>query len=187
MAKTKKELEARIQELERICGEAYQVIGILASDCGRFEGGDVIKILDNASKAKMIHKDVLPFESKGTYSLETYAEFYTPGTIVSNAHAIRVENRSILSDTSLWPESAFACQCYSKEKFITKSGQMFHSVRYDTSPRFYRGVLINIDALPNTEENQILIDNIRTNNYTRVVKTIHGRYLPIGDRDVVIL
>jgi len=54
----------RIAELERICAEAYQVVGILADECGRFGDDHVIKALDNLSQAKILHDDVLPFPSK---------------------------------------------------------------------------------------------------------------------------
>jgi hypothetical protein len=55
---------ARINELEMICAEAYQVVGTLLDDCGRFGDEDGDKILDNLSQHRMIHQDVLPFASK---------------------------------------------------------------------------------------------------------------------------
>ena len=54
----------RIEELERICAEAYQVVGILADECGRFDDDHVIKIMDNLSQQELIHDDVLPFSCK---------------------------------------------------------------------------------------------------------------------------
>jgi len=52
----------RIEELETLCGELYQVIGTLANAHGDlFDHPAVIKALDNASGAKFIHEDVLPF------------------------------------------------------------------------------------------------------------------------------
>jgi len=53
----------RIQELERICAEAYQVIGILADEAGRFNDPAVTKVLDNLSEQALVHDDVLPFPS----------------------------------------------------------------------------------------------------------------------------
>lgn len=53
--------QERIAELEAICAEAYQVIGVLADEAGVFNTLPVIKILDNLSASQMIHKDVLPF------------------------------------------------------------------------------------------------------------------------------
>lgn len=58
-------LKKRVEELEMICAEGYQVIGILADECGRFVDSDVNKAMDNLSQQKMIHDDVLPFKSKG--------------------------------------------------------------------------------------------------------------------------
>lgn len=53
--------QERIAELEALCAEAYQVIGVLADEAGVFNTLPVIKILDNLSASQMIHKDVLPF------------------------------------------------------------------------------------------------------------------------------
>jgi len=58
------EIDARchIVELEEICAEAYQVVGILADKAGVFETSVAVsKVLDNLSETKMIHKDILPF------------------------------------------------------------------------------------------------------------------------------
>lgn len=57
-------LRKRIGELETLLGEAYQVVGTLASDCGRFEDPQVEKVLDNLSEMRMVHEDALMLESK---------------------------------------------------------------------------------------------------------------------------
>ncbi|MBL5841166.1 hypothetical protein I4U30_23155 [Enterobacter asburiae] len=55
-------LLTRVEELEGICGEAYQVVGALADKAGVFEtSAGVGKMLDNLSQARMVHTDVLPF------------------------------------------------------------------------------------------------------------------------------
>ena len=54
----------RIHELEQITAESYQVIGVLATECGRFDDPAVIKALDNTSLQELCHDDVLPFPSK---------------------------------------------------------------------------------------------------------------------------
>jgi hypothetical protein len=51
----------RVRELERICGELYQVIGKLADHAGVFDHPDVVRALDNASEAKLRHRDLLPW------------------------------------------------------------------------------------------------------------------------------
>lgn len=50
--------------LKRICAEAYQVVGVLADEAGRFNDDDVTKVMDNLSEQRLVHEDVLPFESK---------------------------------------------------------------------------------------------------------------------------
>lgn len=52
-----------IDDLKTICAEAYQVVGALASECGRFDDPKVIKALDNLSQQELVHSDVLPFPS----------------------------------------------------------------------------------------------------------------------------
>jgi hypothetical protein len=59
-----RKLLRRIAELKRVCAESYQVVGSLASDCGRFGDADIDKVLDNLSQMRPVHEDVLPFDSK---------------------------------------------------------------------------------------------------------------------------
>lgn len=56
MSRTRREAE-----LERICAELYQVIGSLASYADMFSHADVQRALDNASRAKLVHKDLIPW------------------------------------------------------------------------------------------------------------------------------
>lgn len=53
--------ENRLNELEQLCGEAYQVVGTLANAAECFYDPGVMKVLDNLGYAKRLHKDVLPF------------------------------------------------------------------------------------------------------------------------------
>ena len=57
-------LERRVDELEQVCAETYQVVGVLADEAGRFDDDDVIKVLDNLSEQRLVHEDVIPFRSK---------------------------------------------------------------------------------------------------------------------------
>ena len=57
-------------EAAEVCGEAYQVVGVLLSDTGQFDTPHGEKVLDNLSAAKRIHKDVLPWSQVG--ELTTY-------------------------------------------------------------------------------------------------------------------
>lgn len=54
----------RIEELEVLCAETYQVVGVLASEADRLDTCDAtLKVLDNLSAMKRVHTDVLPFKS----------------------------------------------------------------------------------------------------------------------------
>jgi hypothetical protein len=52
---------SRIEELECVCAELYQVIGTLADYAGVFDHPDVQRALDQASKARLIYDDLLPW------------------------------------------------------------------------------------------------------------------------------
>jgi hypothetical protein len=53
--------ERRVAELERVCAESYQVVGVLLSDTDQFDTDHGEKILDNLSEARIVHEDVLPW------------------------------------------------------------------------------------------------------------------------------
>ncbi|ENQ1546043.1 hypothetical protein ACEOHC_003854 [Salmonella enterica] len=61
---TMHDMRLRIDELETLCAEAYQVVGSLACMADVFETEGVEKILDNLSEARLVHDDVLPFSVK---------------------------------------------------------------------------------------------------------------------------
>ena len=61
-------------ELLDLIGEAYQVVGILADECGRFDDLHVTKMMDNLAAGQMVHADVLPFPSKQHNPTECHGE-----------------------------------------------------------------------------------------------------------------
>lgn len=63
LASTPAPAQQEPSEAEMVCAEAYQVVGCLLSDLGLFETEAARKILDNLSEARMVHQDVLPWES----------------------------------------------------------------------------------------------------------------------------
>ena len=57
------ELRARVEELEIICSESYQVVGNLSCEHKVFCHKKTTKALDNLSQQKRVHHDVLPYQS----------------------------------------------------------------------------------------------------------------------------
>lgn len=57
------ELEARIEELETLCGEAYQAIGYLC-EAQVVPNENILRLMDNLGAAQMVHKNVLPIGVK---------------------------------------------------------------------------------------------------------------------------
>lgn len=55
--------QGRIEELETICGEAYQMVGALAVKADVFETSTAVEqMLDNLSEARLVHTEILPFD-----------------------------------------------------------------------------------------------------------------------------
>lgn len=52
-------------QAEQVCGQAYQVVGVLLDELGLFNSEPGQKILDNLSQARLVHDDVLPFVLDG--------------------------------------------------------------------------------------------------------------------------
>jgi len=73
-------LKARLETLETICAQSYQVVGSLASDLDVFEQLPVEKALDNLSEMALTHEDVLPFPSYATGDR-------APGNLIENVMA----------------------------------------------------------------------------------------------------
>jgi len=57
------EMEADVDEVRKVCAEAYQVVGSLLVDLGQFNTDRATKILDNLSEQRLVHDDVLPWPS----------------------------------------------------------------------------------------------------------------------------
>ena len=87
----------RIAELERICGELYQVIGSLAGHAGCFDDPEVQRALDNAAKAKLVHRNLLPWPRRALSRTIPNAETNWPVapsyTIEGLCEGITPENR----------------------------------------------------------------------------------------------
>lgn len=58
------DVAAELEEVKTVCAEAYQVVGALLADAGRFDSPDGQKILDNLAEQRLRHTDVLPWASK---------------------------------------------------------------------------------------------------------------------------
>jgi len=79
--------QKRIDELERVCAELYQVIGCLSGkhdDC--FDHPDVQRALDNASRARLVHRRLLPWPRE---PLPGYEFSATPRSRLLSSRSIR--------------------------------------------------------------------------------------------------
>ena len=60
---TQEDQGALLTEMRNVGGEAYQVVGSLLTDLGKFGTEEGDKILDNLEAGRMLHTDVLPWPS----------------------------------------------------------------------------------------------------------------------------
>lgn len=51
------------EEAQAVCAQAYQVVGVLLDDLGQFNSVRATKMLDNLAEFRVVHDDVLPWES----------------------------------------------------------------------------------------------------------------------------
>lgn len=51
----------RIAELEQVCAELYQVLGIIADHASVTDHPDVQRALDNAARGRLVHRNLLPW------------------------------------------------------------------------------------------------------------------------------
>lgn len=70
-----------------LLAETYQAVGSMLSDLGQFNSDKGIKLLDNLSRGKLIHKDILPwpsFEKLENKRMTTYNYSFTNSTMLSS-------------------------------------------------------------------------------------------------------
>lgn len=53
----------RAKQAKAVCDQAYIIVGVLLDDLGDFDSARGQKLLDNLLAAKIVHDDLLPWES----------------------------------------------------------------------------------------------------------------------------
>jgi hypothetical protein len=114
-------MAARVEELEGVCGELYQVIGALADHAGLFDHPDVQKALDNASDNAMTHKDLLPFPS--TPFPSAYRAITGPS---EESTQICTSDR-----TAVWSQAVEACAKVAENYVPGPAGHPYEHVKHD--------------------------------------------------------
>ncbi len=115
--------------------------------------------------------------------LKRYVEFFFPGSFVSET-IVQEVNRN---DTVL-PRGAYGYRFFSQEE-VEQNGELFRSDRKDVSPVTYYGEVLTLEdvqALTPSSDYRILLDNMKSNKWERVIRTVRGNFLWLDDDDVVV-
>lgn len=135
LAEENQRLRSRNEELETICAESYQVVGILADAAGVFETSESVSgALDNLSQAKLVHTDVLPFE------LEEKSDSLDTQKTVSYPIAASI------GMTGIPPMSP---ECFRQHAILSAMNGMLAAGRWDDVTELVADAVIAADALVN--------------------------------------
>lgn len=114
---------------------------------------------------------------------EVYAEFFFPGSFVSESSVRQIADRGSVGD---WPQRAYACRTY--ELTVTEvDGERVTGKPRDYSPMTFRGEPFTLDKVKQFyPDSKILIANMEGNGWNRVVRTLHGQFFPMDAKDLCL-
>lgn len=113
--------------------------------------------------------------------IKHYIKFQYPGSFMSESKSKEIAER--LFD-GMWPDNAYSYQLFSREEVMI-DGETFKGICKNFSPVTFRGKLITIDDVPDTDEFYILRNNMKFNTL-RTVQTCNGQTYFMNETDVVI-
>lgn len=117
--------------------------------------------------------------------LKQYIEFFFPGSFVSESSTHEVDSR--IPPTEL-PNGAYGYRFFSRSE-VVQDGETLRGKPKDYSGTAYFGevlTLADVKALTPSGNFRILISNMECNKWDRVVRTIHGQFMPLHDGDCVV-
>lgn len=102
--------------------------------------------------------------------LKNYVEYTYPGSFVSKTSAKELHpGESPLP----MPERAYAYQTFQKQTVIAPDGEILYGAQRNHSKKYVKGELWDMDAAKQ-RGTKILVDNMRSNNWTHVLKCAQG-------------
>jgi hypothetical protein len=118
---------------------------------------------------------------------KTFVEFQYPGLLFAESgdpHEVSSRN---IEDISI-PENATGFKFFDRNEAVI-DGQVLKGEIENESGWFYIGQEFaekDIEAINTNGEYNILLDNLRFNDYKTVVKTRFGNWYPVWDKDQVV-
>ena len=129
---------------------------------------------------------------KVAYKVQTYVEHLYPGVLASEISTSPVATRDIAKTALALPEGAYGFRFFDRTE-ATVDGEELLGKPKNFSPTYYPGG--KIYTLEQVERgdlktprcgNDILIGNMRRNNFPRVVETRTGNVYPVSEGDQII-
>jgi hypothetical protein len=117
--------------------------------------------------------------------LKQYVEFFYPGSFMSETSAQEVADRAPPDEL---PKGAYGYRFFARSE-VVQDGETFIGKNKDYSPTTYCGevfTLEDVKALTPRGNYRILVGNMECNKWDRVVRTIHGQFMPLNDGDAVL-
>lgn len=114
--------------------------------------------------------------------IKTYVEFFVPGSFFSESSVKEVTDRSSPKNI---PDNVFAYRFYDIEEVVL-NGEKLKSNTKNHSGMYYFGKAYTLSEIKeNFPSQEILISNMKCNNWKKVVKTKMGNFQPLNENDVV--
>lgn len=115
---------------------------------------------------------------------QNYIEWLYPGVICSESISEKVDERILPLE---YPKHAFGFRFYDRTEVKTEDGENLYGKADHYTDWYYLGAALSFEEIKQKYPSEkILIDNMRINKYDRVVKTIHGQFMPLKKNDVVL-
>lgn len=110
-----------------------------------------------------------------------YIEYLFPGSFLSESAA-----KPVLEPVfdGAWPDRAFAYRFFVRAE-MECDGEVLRGTARDHTGWTYRGRVLTLNDIPDTQENRILRSNMQINGWSRVVRTVFGRCFPLDEDDTV--
>jgi hypothetical protein len=116
---------------------------------------------------------------------QLYIEYLIAGGFFSESSVSEVADKST---PEKFPYGCFAFRFFEKTKVKTGDGEtLYGSQKNLTGWHFLPGEVLTLeDAKTKYPDKKMVIQNMENNNYSRVIKTMFGQFIPMQEEDTVL-
>jgi len=113
-----------------------------------------------------------------------YIKFLHPGSFWPEETIIEIEDRSKIPEV---PKTAFAYEFFDMEE-TELDGEKLYGNRKNKSARTYLGEVLTYEQVEKSvPDSRILLSNMKSNGWEKIVKTRMGNFQPLEEGDTVII